>query len=97
MPHSRVDHRIDYLGRWRADAGLVPLLIVAEQGREWGWGSAAAITMYAIGAIGLVAFVFVERAMGDEALLPLRLFRTPGVLADQHRQLRHGHRHVRHA
>jgi hypothetical protein len=55
----------------------VPLLIVAEQGREWGWDSGAAIAMYAIGAFGLVAFVLVERAMGDEALLPLRLFRRP--------------------
>jgi EmrB/QacA subfamily drug resistance transporter len=75
VPHRKVDHRIDYWGAATLTAGLVPLLIVAEQGREWGWGSAASITMYAIGLLGLAAFVFVESRMGDEALIPLRLFR----------------------
>ena len=65
--------------------GLVPLLIVAEQGREWGWGSASALLCYGIGVVGLVAFFVVERAMGEEALIPLRLFRnrTVGVVLDR--------------
>jgi hypothetical protein len=54
----------------------VPLLIVAEQGRTWGWDSDRALFCYAIGAVGLVAFVLAERAYGDDALLPLRLFRN---------------------
>ncbi|GAA3680564.1 MDR family MFS transporter [Lentzea roselyniae] len=74
VPHQRVDHRIDFLGALSLTVGLVPLLIVAEQGREWGWASATSLAMYAIGVLGLVAFVFVERRMGDEALLPLRMF-----------------------
>ena len=53
---------------------LVPLLIVAEQGQSWGWASTKAIVCYAIGAVGLVSFLLVERALGDEALIPLRLF-----------------------
>ena len=59
----------------------MPLLIVAEQGRDWGWGSSRSITCYAIGVVGLVAFFLIERAMGEEALIPLRLFqnRTVGV------------------
>ncbi len=77
VPHTKVKHRVDYWGAGALAVALVPLLIVAEQGREWGWASASALAMYAIGAIGLVAFVFVERMMGDEALLPLRLFRRP--------------------
>jgi EmrB/QacA subfamily drug resistance transporter len=77
VPHTKVNHRVDYWGAAALAVALVPLLIVAEQGREWGWGSGAAFAMYAIGAVGLVAFVFVERWMGDEALLPLRLFRRP--------------------
>lgn len=75
VPHSKVNHRIDYWGAATLTAGLVPLLIVAEQGREWGWGSAASLTMYIVGVLGLVGFVFVENKMGDEALIPLRLFR----------------------
>ncbi|MFI7675170.1 MDR family MFS transporter [Actinophytocola sp. NPDC049390] len=77
VPHTRVNHRVDYWGAAALTVALVPLLIVAEQGREWGWNSGAAWAMYGIGAVGLVAFVFVERLMGDEALLPLRLFRRP--------------------
>ncbi|MBW4719825.1 MDR family MFS transporter [Saccharothrix obliqua] len=75
IPHKRVDHRVDFLGAALLTIGLVPLLIVAEQGREWGWASGTAIAMYVIGVLGLVGFVFAERRAGDEALLPLRLFR----------------------
>ncbi|CAL9653552.1 Multidrug resistance protein 3 [Actinosynnema sp. ALI-1.44] len=75
IPHKRVDHRIDYVGALMLTVGLVPLLIVAEQGREWGWDSGAAIAMYVVGVLGLIGFVFAERRMGDEALLPLRLFK----------------------
>jgi EmrB/QacA subfamily drug resistance transporter len=75
VPHTKVDHRIDYWGASTLAAGLIPLLIVAEQGREWGWGSAASLTMYVIGLLGLASFVYVEGKMGDEALIPLRLFR----------------------
>ncbi|ANZ36786.1 MFS transporter [Lentzea guizhouensis] len=76
IPHQRVDHRIDFGGAAALTVGLVPLLIVAEQGREWGWASATSITMYVVGVLGLVAFVWVENRMGDEALLPIRLFRN---------------------
>ncbi|MGX7825709.1 MDR family MFS transporter [Actinokineospora sp. 24-640] len=77
VPHKRVPQRVDYWGAVALTVGLVPLLIVAEQGREWGWTSSAAFTSYALGVLGLVAFVAIERRMGDAALLPLRLFRRP--------------------
>jgi EmrB/QacA subfamily drug resistance transporter len=79
LPHTRTDHRIDWPGAVALIAGLVPLLTVAEQGRTWGWGSANSIICYVIGAIGIVAFILAERAYGDEALLPLRLFRNRTV------------------
>ena len=79
LKHHRLDHRIDYWGAVTLAVALVPLLIVAEQGREWGWGSATSITCYAIGVVGLVAFFLIERAMGEEALLPLRLFQNRTV------------------
>ncbi|GIF08618.1 MDR family MFS transporter [Actinoplanes siamensis] len=74
LPHTRVSHRIDWPGAVALIVGLVPLLTVAEQGREWGWDSGRAILCYVIGVVGLIAFVFAERAYKDEALLPLRLF-----------------------
>ncbi|MCY1144652.1 MDR family MFS transporter [Actinoplanes sp. Pm04-4] len=76
LPHTRVDHRIDWPGAVALIVGLVPLLTIAEQGRAWGWDSGRAFLCYIIGAIGLVAFVLAERAYGDEALLPIRLFRN---------------------
>ncbi|GDY30763.1 MDR family MFS transporter [Gandjariella thermophila] len=76
LPHRRIEHRVDYLGALTLVTGVVPLLIVAEQGREWGWASGRSLAMFLIGAIGLALFSFTERRMGDEALLPLRLFRS---------------------
>ncbi|MEZ0164872.1 MDR family MFS transporter [Kineococcus sp. LSe6-4] len=75
LPRRSSHHRIDWPGALTLVTTLVPLLIVAEQGREWGWGDATSITCYVIGAVGLLGFVLAERAYGDEALLPLRMFR----------------------
>jgi EmrB/QacA subfamily drug resistance transporter len=81
LRHTRLDHRIDFGGAAALTIGLVPLLLVAEQGREWGWSSGPAMLCYGIGLTGAIAFFLVERAMGAEALLPLRLFtnKTVGV------------------
>lgn len=73
--HGKV--RIDWWGAVTIVLGVVPLLLIAEQGREWGWASPIAFACYAVGIVGLIAFVLVERAMGDDALLPLKLFRSP--------------------
>jgi EmrB/QacA subfamily drug resistance transporter len=80
LPHTRREHRIDWRGAVALAVGVVPVLLVAEQGRDWGWGSAPAIGCYALAAAGLIGFAIAERWIGDEALLPLRLFRN-GVFA----------------
>jgi len=74
--HRNAKPRIDWWGATSVIVALVPLLLIAEQGRTWGWGSPAAFACYIIGAVGLVAFVLIERAMGDDAIIPLRLFRS---------------------
>ena len=79
LPHTRNDHRIDWPGAVALIVGLVPLLTVAEQGREWGWDSGRAFLCYIVGVIGIVGFYLAERAYGDEALLPLRLFKNRTV------------------
>ena len=68
--------RIDWWGAATVIIATVPLLVVAEQGREWGWDSAASIFCYVLGVAGAVAFVFVERRMGDDALIPTKLFKS---------------------
>ncbi len=75
IPHTRRPHRIDWMGALLLTTGLVPLLLLAEQGREWGWTSTPSLALGALGVTGLVAFVLTERRAGDDALLPLRFFR----------------------
>jgi EmrB/QacA subfamily drug resistance transporter len=79
VPTVRRDHRIDYWGALALIVCLVPLLTVAEQGREWGWLSGRSVGCYIVGVVGLVLFLLAERAMGDEALIPMRLFRSRTV------------------
>ena len=69
--------RIDWWGATAVIVALVPLLLVAENGRDWGWDSGIAIFCYILGAIGIIAFVLVERVMGPDALIPLSLFTSP--------------------
>jgi EmrB/QacA subfamily drug resistance transporter len=76
VPHTRREHRIDWPGALALTLGVVPLLIVAEQGRAWGWDSTRSIVCCAVGVVGLVMFVLAERRIGDDALLPLRFFRS---------------------
>ena len=75
--HSRHSVRIDWFGAAFVIMSLVPLLLVAEQGRVWGWTSPISIACYVIGAVGIVAFIITEIVMKDDALIPLKLFRSP--------------------
>jgi len=74
IPHIRTDHRIDWWGAGALVLGIVPLLIVAEQGRIWGWGSAGVLGLIALGIVGVISFIMIEIKMKDEALIPMRLF-----------------------
>ena len=77
IPHTEAKSKvIDWYGVLTIIVGVVPLLIVAEQGREWGWGSNTALLFYAIGLVGIVSFILIERKMGEDAILPLHLFKS---------------------
>jgi EmrB/QacA subfamily drug resistance transporter len=77
LPHTRKDHKVDYLGAALLVLGVTSLLVVAEQGRQWGWGSGRAVSLYVLGVALLIGFVMQERRVGDEAILPLKMFRHP--------------------
>ncbi|WP_405687160.1 MFS transporter [Streptomyces sp. NBC_01387] len=70
----RADVRIDWPGGLLLAVGLVPLLVVADQGRTWGWGAPDSVLCYCTGSGGLLVFVLVEKAMGEHAFVPLRIF-----------------------
>jgi EmrB/QacA subfamily drug resistance transporter len=69
--------RIDWWGASTVIIAVAPLLLIAEQGRTWGWLSGGAWACYIIGAIGIAAFIVSEKLMGDDALIPLKLFKSP--------------------
>ena len=79
LHHTRLDHRIDWLGAALLSVALVPLLLVAEQGREWGWTAVSSTTCYVIGVLGTIGFFWQEWRMKEEAILPLAMFRNRTV------------------
>ena len=77
VPHLEAkSKKIDWWGVLTIIIGVVPLLIVAEQGREWGWASPNSITAYVLGVVGIISFIIIERKMGEDAILPLHLFKS---------------------
>ncbi len=76
VPHIAKKHRIDWWGAVTIIIAVVPLLLVAENGRDWGWDSTLSIGMIALGVVGIIAFILAERAAKHEALLPLSLFKS---------------------
>jgi MFS family permease len=76
VPQFKQNHRIDWLGVVTVIAAVAPLLLVAENGREWGWMSPNALLCYVIGIAGIVGFVAAEKKMGEAALIPLSLFKS---------------------
>jgi EmrB/QacA subfamily drug resistance transporter len=76
VPHTPRKQKIDWWGAATIILATVPLLLVAEQGREWGWGSTLAIAMYVTGAVGIVSFILIEKKMGERALIPLSIFKS---------------------
>lgn len=76
LPRHRSQARVDYLGAALLTSSVVPLLLVAEKGREWGWGSGLSLGLSLVSLVSLAAFLGWERRMGDAAILPLRVFRN---------------------
>jgi EmrB/QacA subfamily drug resistance transporter len=77
VPHIEAkSKKIDWWGVLTIIVGVVPLLIVAEQGREWGWTSPNAFIAYVLGVVGITSFIIIQRRMGEDALLPLHIFKS---------------------
>lgn len=74
LPAKHLKQKIDYWGAAAITVAIVPLLLVAEQGRSWGWTSVNSFLCYGLGVVGIAWFLLAEKRAGDYALIPLRLF-----------------------
>jgi EmrB/QacA subfamily drug resistance transporter len=79
-------HTIDYAGAILLTVGMSSIILgLLEGGQAWAWSAPESIGAFALGAVALVAFVFVEKRAA-EPILPLwvfsrRLLITTTVLA----------------
>ena len=76
LPAKHAKQKIDYWGAAAITLAIVPLLLVAEQGRSWGWTSLNSFLCYGLGMVGIIWFLLAEKRAGDSALIPLRLFQN---------------------
>lgn len=76
---GRGEQRVDWWGVSALILGIVPLLTVLERGNDWGWRAPLSLVLFAVSIIGFTLFYGAERAAGDHALLPLRMFRNRTV------------------
>ena len=71
---GRGDERFDLAGSFASIVGLGALMLVLNQGSEWGWSSPAVIIGAIVAVTLLVAFVEIERRAAAP-LVPLHYFR----------------------
>ncbi|WP_246023593.1 MDR family MFS transporter [Nocardia yunnanensis] len=77
----RQRHRIDYLGAALLTVGAGALILaLLEGGQAWAWTAPASVTLFAGGALVLVAFGLVERRAANP-ILPLWVFTRRIVVA----------------
>jgi len=76
LPRRTSNQKIDFLGAALLTTTVVPVLLLAEKGRELGWGSPLALGLLTLAVGSLIGFVLCERHMGESAILPLRVFQS---------------------
>ncbi|MCW2667643.1 MAG: drug resistance transporter, EmrB/QacA subfamily [Frankiales bacterium] len=76
LPKRRSTERVDVLGAGLLTAAVIPVLLVAEKGTDWGWSSPLTLGLLAAGLVSLGLFVPWERRLGRAAILPLHIFQN---------------------
>jgi EmrB/QacA subfamily drug resistance transporter len=64
------DRRLDWSGMATLSIGLLSLLLALDQGTDDGWTNPRILALFAVAAISLAGFVFVEGRAGSKALIP---------------------------
>jgi EmrB/QacA subfamily drug resistance transporter len=73
--------RIDYLGTAVLSVGLLTMLLALDWALDLGWTAPLIIALFAIAAVALIAFLFIERRAGDRALVPNNVLENRGFLS----------------
>jgi len=71
---GRANEKFDLAGALLSIGGLGALMLVLNQGSEWGWGSVPVLVALVVAVVLLVTFVVVERRT-DAPVLPIDYFR----------------------
>lgn len=78
----RTDHdRIDYAGTAVLSIGVLSILLALDWALDLGWTAPLIVGLFALGAVALSSFLWIERRAGDHALVPQRLLQNPRFLA----------------
>ncbi len=81
-PASSLEERkIDYGGIAVLSVGLVALLLALDQGTDLGWLNPRIIAFFAIAAVFLFAFGWIEDRVGDRALVPRDVMKNSAFIA----------------
>src|SRR5215831_3711075 len=75
-PARKGEAKIDYPGTVVLSIGLLALLLALDWALDLGWTAPLIIFLFAVGAVALVAFLFVERRAGDTALVPRNVLKN---------------------
>lgn len=74
--------RIDFLGAFTIIVGITCVLLSTNWGgNEYAWNSVQVIVPYCVGAVFLLAFLYIEYKIAKEPIMPFRLFKIRTVSA----------------
>jgi EmrB/QacA subfamily drug resistance transporter len=71
-----VARTVDIPGIGTLSVGLTALVLALVEGNSWGWGSGRIVTLLALAAVALPAFVFVERRVSKVPMVDFTFFRS---------------------
>ena len=75
------ERKIDYLGTILLSAGLLAMLLALDWALDIGWSAPLIVALFAVAALALISFLFVERRAGDRALVPQNVMQNRAFLA----------------
>jgi EmrB/QacA subfamily drug resistance transporter len=67
---TKRDRGIDYAGMTVLSTGLLALLLALDWALDLGWTAPLIVFLFALAAVALIGFSFVERRAGENALVP---------------------------